>query len=765
MLRSLPTVLLPMVGEALYSWVEAMAARYRSSIGDIIHVLDPAEETTSPSAPTILKTWTSGLAPRQLETFARVTGLSRAQLQGTTRAALPGTARDRRREATGRGDRDWRGAKGLFCPACLSENGGRWALVWESRYSAVCPQHHIHLSHSCPRCHRAPRTRPTPLSHVPDPGKCALPIEGSRRRCGGDLTSSQSQLPVSATAATAQDMLHRAVIHGRMDTTLYADAHPSAGELFTDLALLTRCGRNAAAVHAQGVTRSTEARGRVEIEANALLTAYTALQRPETLPALLSGRVGPHHALTGHSPQLQRAISQALGRRRRATTILRAHTSSPHRKPARAARVPALLWPTWVSDYAPRLAGSEREASALAVAVVLARTPFTHRVAQSLLGDTRTQPHTTHVLRKLAATADGARVLSAIDLLARTLDSEAPPIDYARRRRLDYAALLPRNAWAAICAQTGVSPGGDRRWHLARLQLYTQLTGNSSRAASFPLVPAATPRALEEAAGSMPPQVAQLLHAHAEEFLAALDIREPVHWAPPRVNPIPEPVTTGRVWRQQQPAVAAININQAINAYRARRSLADIGSEQSTSRQTITRALAQAGVPLRGPGRAARPLDSDWLRTAYVDERHSIAQLAAESGRSRSSIALDLKRAGITVRPRGPGARPPQVGLSSLDSRLLRRVFAGQGALQRVHRFLVTAEHPTMTSAAQHIGCSQGTLSGQLSRLASDVGGDLFRPAERGRPQNLTPLGKRLQRELNRILVPNDNTSPDGSDG
>lgn len=51
------------------------------------------------------------------------------------------------------------------------------------------------------------------------------------------------------------------------------------------------------------------------------------------------------------------------------------------------------------------------------------------------------------------------------------------PIDYGRRRLLDYTGLLPRDRWLETCRRTGTPPGTGRRERIARSQLFQRLSG------------------------------------------------------------------------------------------------------------------------------------------------------------------------------------------------------------------------------------------------------------------------------------------------
>jgi hypothetical protein len=77
--------------------------------------------------------------------------------------------------------------------------------------------------------------------------------------------------------------------------------------------------------------------------------------------------------------------------------------------------------------------------------------------------------------------------LGALRELARHLDTHDTPVDYTRRRHLDYHRLLPPPTWTEICRHTGTIPGGDSRLRTARRWLFERLSGTPADLAPHPL--------------------------------------------------------------------------------------------------------------------------------------------------------------------------------------------------------------------------------------------------------------------------------------
>jgi DNA-binding transcriptional ArsR family regulator len=163
-LRTLAIRVLPLPGESIDSWLEALARRSWTSLSALLEALGhPVYERThrmlvAPSSEML----------RQLELQ---TGLSPGHLDQTV--IPPGLV--------GRYAPRWR-----FCPQCLRESDGRWLTRWWLPWSLACAKHEALLQSVCPSCLKEPREfLPRPV-HVNTPGRCLRPI-GPRSLCGADL--------------------------------------------------------------------------------------------------------------------------------------------------------------------------------------------------------------------------------------------------------------------------------------------------------------------------------------------------------------------------------------------------------------------------------------------------------------------------------------------------------------------------------------------------------------------------------------------------
>ncbi len=85
---------------------------------------------------------------------------------------------------------------------------------------------------------------------------------------------------------------------------------------------------------------------------------------------------------------------------------------------------------------------------------------------------------------------------------------------------------------------------------------------------------------------------------------------------------------------------------------------------------------------------------------------------------------------------------------------LLRPALAGIGGAERLARFAVASQYPTVTKAAAAMKLHQGVLQCQINRLAADLGGPLLTRAQRDHPMTTTPLGRRVLRAWHRWTEP-----------
>jgi len=793
--RVLPFRVRPLPDEPFDSWLEMMAATYGATMNEMAHALGLIDQRRGVAVSTtgwMANGWATDLTDDQVARLEQSTGIPADQFHEMTRMrfaqhAIRYTRQGRISVVCPAG-----GTSGRYCPECLADSGGRWRMSWQFPFGFTCPRHRRLLVDRCPACQLPARNRAHPLALVPEPGRCHNPVDGPGRgpqpnRCRADLTEDLTRTPVPGSVLEAQRAMMRIVSTGEGRLGIYAGAPQQAVPVLEDIRLLSRTARDAlvAGEHLDTTPVGDELlelfrasedwteglRVRPHSAAGAAVgttLAHLALTDPDLVVALLRGRLATSTSYSAHTPQLQTLIASALGRTRRPTAFLQSAPPSGVSPAERARKVPAQLWDDWIARYAPRRFDHEIAASALAAAVVFTGTRLTHSAALALLDPHAPVRQVTHVMRDLGRSSHDTDTLQAVLRLAAFLDSQDVPIDYARRRRLDYTELLPEPQWGQLCREARVSPGGGRRWQLARAVLHRTLSGNPLRArpAAWPTT-GLTPHVLARFVEEMPTPVRERLDRIAADFLTAHRIDEPVTWTPEEGHPVPETdlQSLPSSWPPIRPAQAAaagvVSSDELVRAYAAGASTYEIAAEAQVSRQTVSRVLTDSGTSTRR-GRPRRfDIDPQWLRGQYVTQQKTIPQIADVVGCSVMTINRHLHAAGIPVRPVGAGSAAAAIHPHILagDSRLLRQVFVGRHGVLAAERFLIVATSRTVQEAALQIGVATASLQIQVQNLAGRAGGPLLIPAKRGTPLRLTELGARLADEV-RLALPGRAASP-----
>lgn len=779
-LRRLLHVAMPLPDEPLDSWVEFMAHSYGATVGEMGRALGLIDTEGVPAAgPQSGRAWSTALEPQQLLNLEHATGRPGEDFLAMTRTTFAANAIRLTPQGRISASCPSTGVAARYCPECLTDSGGRWRLSWQFPFGFACLRHKRLLVDVCPECGQPPRLIAHPLTLVPEPGNChnrpVTVAPAIRARCGAALTASSELAAADSETREAQRMILRVVATGIGEFGIYADARPSTIQVLSDMLLLSRAGRQAlvdgerfewmpASLTEASQITSHRRNGRVDLRPSTArevalgnTIAFEALQEGERITDLLRGRVSVHTALDHYSPPLRDHVSRALGRTRRPTATLQAMKVSATSPEARASKLPAVLWPEWTARLAPRRLDTEIAGGALAAAVVFAGTRLTHGSAIKLLDPIAQGRQVSHVMRSLGRNAPEAETIRAIARLAAHLDETPTPIDFARRRSIDYSGILPLEEWREICQGVNVQPGGARRWQVARAHLYALLSGNRMSRAPF-AQDAGFPSfaELSRFRDAMPSLLSRALEDAAAELLTARGIDEPVSWMPGLdVAGLHDDLAeeAQRQWPLARPARAAVKPERAVAAYSSGRSVAEIAVDHDVARQTVSRVLEDAGVETRR-GRRRAAIDEEWLRQRYIVERRTIPEIAAEVAVTMTTINRHLEAAEIPRRPRGSASRATAIRVDPRagDSPLLRRILVGQAATQRAERFLLVSRHDTMTAAAREIGVTLSILATQMKRLGVDAGGPLITRAQRGQQLELTQLGIEVRDELARVF-------------
>ncbi|MFE7767469.1 LysR family transcriptional regulator [Streptomyces sp. NPDC057438] len=492
-------------------------------------------------------------------------------------------------------------------------------------------------------------------------------------------------------------------------------------------------------------------------------------------------------------------------RYRTATPFPRLPRHTPEQIRARARSVPAQFWTEPAlrlsSRHSPR-AGVLRPG--LAGLLLMAGTQTKPAVLVQLLGSATSAKSMSYVLTRLGADPSWPDIQTLIARLADHLDDHPAPIDYERRRHLDYTGLLPARAWRDICRRCDTEPGKKERHLIAQSRLFEQLSGMPADQAQTGFA-TRTPMDRTRLAlftATLTPEQAAALDTAGADFLARHHIPdEPVSWQPPcslydglrlpgvdpaafdihqlhqllravpypalseiadrldisldaarhllELHPAPRPPAARGTWTSAHGALRA-DLRDRLPEAEFRRlyatmSLDGIAEQHGAGRHLIAALADDYGIRRRPPTeRLRREIDPAWLYDQYVLNRRTIGELAAQVGMSENGLRARARSYGIPIRRKGgPSHVKALRAANEVDTapELLRPALTSPQARQWLIRFAAAARYPTLRDAADDLGINPATLYSQVRRLTRDLGGPLLTRAYRDHPMRLTALG------------------------
>ena len=157
--RTLPLRVPPVPGEAIDSWLEALARRHQVTVGTLVTALG----WHMPGSPGGL---VAGIPAQVLRRLEHQAGLPAGRLDGAVLDRYLPLGPVRRR-----GSR--------YCPSCLAERDGRWLLAWRLGWVFACTAHGVLLCDTCPACGQVPRSRTGRTSGSTRPAAAPTPSSGT----------------------------------------------------------------------------------------------------------------------------------------------------------------------------------------------------------------------------------------------------------------------------------------------------------------------------------------------------------------------------------------------------------------------------------------------------------------------------------------------------------------------------------------------------------------------------------------------------------
>lgn len=710
--RMLPLRIEPVEGEGLDSWLEAVACRSRAPLTQVAEALGLSGSASQ--KPLGNPPWTIALTSAERGHLALVTGIDSETLQRMTLARWHGRALfiDPHRRRVDR-KRLWGRACGSrFCPACLEESGGRWLLSWRLAFVFACTRHGMLLADTCPSCGEIPRSRGNYTGTTPVPGVCLtkstdVPLQRCRQELRETVTP---MLAADSPLLLAQQRLTE-LIENESDTTtgfagVYGSAPVTVAQVLADLR--TFASRVLALAHDDDLARwgASELVHRCNSYRQAPLTTYRGRREAHTkgswvaptdaaatgiaLAAALDGLSGTDPQavvdriawLTDRleakgrgiahcdiekwssevSPDLVAIVLGAVHRsqgRRAVRLHYRTTTGRPQRPArglqlprARAQKTPVSLWDTWTLQMMPRTScGNLRWSTvqqALAVSTLQVGAWINLPQALNLLGNSLPVKTLSRTLETLHTHEAGLEILRAVTLLADVLDHEGSPINYERRRKVfgERADFIDPEHWAEIQGKLGHLHRAPSHVHHANRWIYQRLTGNpvSLMPVSPTRNPDDKPKKYPQFTFDLHPFEADELTRHCQKILSDESIAEPLSWEPNFPAEIRDSVKLPGIPLE---SLHHSKVHQVI--------LAGALSASAAAKVLNTSAAHVRCIVDRYPLSRREVLEkrNEIWRQLYLTGC-SISDIGRIAGGSHPTIARELRRMGVEIRPRAP---------------------------------------------------------------------------------------------------------------
>lgn len=586
--RKLPVSVVPRSGEVLESWLGTLASRLDLTFGALLRAIG----SSSDGVDLRRKGISIRLTEPEVAALAVSTDASPDQLCAMTMARYDGHLVSIDRSGSRWQWSTWYTTRTRFCPACLIDSGGRWQLRWRLPWVFVCDTHGCLLEDTCSLCGQEQRVSPfwLPRKHIPDLQRCSSWVGGEDKRlwCRNELSTNVfPSLAVDDPLAQAYTQLSGILAQRVTTFGVYALSPASSLRVLADLRVLS--ARLLAAVALEdvddflGANRCCSLRARVAASSTSLGERWGSSGALSAhAPALITGigialalkvleaesvdeagdrlrtfvgwrlardgrRPTPAILEGGHvSPALEAVYLSAVSVHLLPSSKLRYRTMTEFprypggddagRLDAAVRSIPTALWREWgVRLFPTSYPYLDAVSPSLSALLLIVGTRVTVDDAYRRIGWEGRRPCRIAVLDYFYRNPLWLNIATAVVRLHAYLLADPSPIDYQRRRSLDYSDLLPADQWTNICQRVDLSRAdSDTFLQIARAWLFERVSGRPAATCPFISGNAVSQPERDQFVERFTSELVTALDREAEHFLHAHSIfDEPVWWVPP----------------------------------------------------------------------------------------------------------------------------------------------------------------------------------------------------------------------------------------
>ncbi|MCA2309882.1 TniQ family protein [Mycobacterium intracellulare] len=833
---TLPIRVEPIPGESLVSWLAAHATRMNCWWGEVLQIVLPAGTDLGRCDRDLVLV--GHLRDDQRDAIASATHSDPAEVEAMTLAGCYGQQLIAIDPDSGRPDTPWgKISRQRFCPLCLTSDPGRDRLEWLLPWITTCPEHRCYLSDACTHDGHHQCVSPTwfrllapPLTH-----RCRGIVHTPSNYRGTRCTARLAQTPVDRLHCAdpildAQQTLIDWLSRPCVDRGLYASAPVGPDEALQDILRLTgrllasadsarliqfwglrstdhrvRYWNETLRVHQAGRDNSKKS-ARVVAAPSAAVSAWvtTAMQilTKSSITQAAEALQSANRITTNTAPERPRnrclrystALTAAdiMSRAQRVSVFTklndRLDSELPTNTRVEGSRTEAMLravrgglWTPWCLRLDTGILSWTMLCQTL-TRLLLARgcTIAGHEANRRLHIHPRANSRIEAAARRLYAQPQWHLTHEALVRLSRYLKVTPPPIDYQRRRDINYRSLLTVGQWNQLLSSHDLPlPSGSAGAALARNWLTEQLGGPPARDADGRLTRRDGPR--EVLRTHLTPDLLAALDAIATDFLHTRGITdEPLRWTPPIAlldgldlpgiipaaaeleqadDLIAQRYTVVRACHtlKMTPEAVRYHLEQhprakhtvhrpkprptpALDWLRTvlpEPKLRDLYERKQLARQTILNLVAaqygrtcdrrtletlmhEQGIEHRAVPRPAPA----WIHAQHVIGRRRLTDMAAELGVPRYTISYYAQRYGIPTHRSAWWYDPDPRSLQLLDALGIdpnthHPRLASTPTWNDLQILITTSQHASFSAAAQALDRSPGAISAHIRTLES----------------------------------------------